>query len=220
MSSHGTWQMLARRPLWDERARVQRIICLLPFGLAPNGHWPRKATAAPLNVLTMSTSMSSISGRRTSPAVAPTSGLPYGYVPAYLPGSASLVEQLDQELLIVLRDGRHLVGVRHLAVILLLLCRSYTFLSTLQTLRSFDQFSNMILEDTSERRMCTVDGKIYYASVPLGLYVVRGDSMVLMGEIDDTCGVAKEVSLEELEERIEQAKKEELEWDFDTDLVA
>ena len=40
------------------------------------------------------------------------SGLPFGYVPAYLPGSASLVEELDSTLLIVLRDGRHLVGVR------------------------------------------------------------------------------------------------------------
>jgi hypothetical protein len=52
------------------------------------------------------------SGAPHSPAVAPSSGLPYGYVPAYLPGSASLVEQLDQMILIVLRDGRHLVGVR------------------------------------------------------------------------------------------------------------
>jgi len=40
------------------------------------------------------------------------SGLPHGFVPSYLPGAASLVEELDQRLLIVLRDGRHLVGVR------------------------------------------------------------------------------------------------------------
>jgi hypothetical protein len=39
------------------------------------------------------------------------SGLPHGHVPAYLPGSASLVEELDQELLMILRDGRHVVGV-------------------------------------------------------------------------------------------------------------
>lgn len=39
-----------------------------------------------------------------------------------LPGAASLVEQLDKRLLVVLRDGRHLVGV----------------------MRSFDQFSNMV----------------------------------------------------------------------------
>lgn len=39
------------------------------------------------------------------------SGVPHGHVPAYLPGSASLVEELDQPVLVVLRDGKHLVGV-------------------------------------------------------------------------------------------------------------
>ena len=41
----------------------------------------------------------------------PMSGVPFGYIPAFLPGSASLVEQLDRRIMIVLRDGRHLVGV-------------------------------------------------------------------------------------------------------------
>jgi hypothetical protein len=50
------------------------------------------------------------SGRSQNPS-APSSGIPYGHVPAYLPGSASLVEELDQPLMVVLRDGRHLVGV-------------------------------------------------------------------------------------------------------------
>jgi len=55
-------------------------------------------------------------GGRSSPHQQPTpihqqSGVPFGHVPAYLPGSASLVEELDQKLLIVLRDGKHLVGV-------------------------------------------------------------------------------------------------------------
>ena len=45
-------------------------------------------------------------------SIAPSSGIPYGHVPGYLPGSSSLVEDLDQRMLIVLRDGRHLVGVR------------------------------------------------------------------------------------------------------------
>jgi len=48
-----------------------------------------------------------------------------------LPGAASLVEELDKRLLVVLRDGRNLVGV----------------------MRSFDQFSNMVLEDTHERHI-------------------------------------------------------------------
>ena len=47
----------------------------------------------------------------------------------YLPGAASLCEELDKKILVVLRDGRHLVGV----------------------LRSFDQFSNLVLEQTYER---------------------------------------------------------------------
>ena len=41
----------------------------------------------------------------------PMSGVPYGYLPAFLPGSASLIEQLDHRVMIVLRDGRHLIGV-------------------------------------------------------------------------------------------------------------
>ena len=39
-------------------------------------------------------------------------GLPHGFVPAYLPGSSSLVEELDSKCMIVLRDGKHLIGVR------------------------------------------------------------------------------------------------------------
>lgn len=115
------------------------------------------------------------------PAAHSASSVPQGYLPPFLPGSASLVEQLDQKLLVVLRDGRHLVG----------------------TLRTFDQFSNMVLEDTCERRILVVHrnkeagdekcenktdtGTIcYQADVKLGLYIVRGDSVVLMGEVDDS----------------------------------
>jgi U6 snRNA-associated Sm-like protein LSm1 len=79
-------------------------------------------------------------------------------------------------------------------------------------------------------------GKIcYYADVPLGLYLVRGDSMVLLGEVEeeDDDGNLQNVSLEELEQ-LQNKKNEEttattgedgpvdqerLIWDFDTDLV-
>jgi len=50
-------------------------------------------------------------GRGAPSPVHQGSGVPFGHVPAYLPGSASLVEELDQRLLIVLRDGKHLIGV-------------------------------------------------------------------------------------------------------------
>ena len=39
------------------------------------------------------------------------SGVPFGHVPAYLPGASSLVEELDQRILLVLRDGKHIIGV-------------------------------------------------------------------------------------------------------------
>ena len=54
---------------------------------------------------------------------------------AYLPGAASLVDQLDSKIFTILRDGRNLVGI----------------------LRSFDQYLNLVLEETFERVAC--DGK-------------------------------------------------------------
>ena len=47
----------------------------------------------------------------------------------YLPGASSLIYNIDKRILIILRDGRHLVGI----------------------LRSFDQFLNLILDDACER---------------------------------------------------------------------
>jgi hypothetical protein len=44
-------------------------------------------------------------------SIAPSTGIPFGHVPAYLAGSSSLVEELETRVLVVLRDGRHLVGV-------------------------------------------------------------------------------------------------------------
>lgn len=131
-------------------------------------------------------------------SLAPTTGIPYGHVPGYLPGSSSLVEELDHRVLIVLRDGRHLVGI----------------------LRSFDQFSNMVLEEASERKIHRgSDGVTYFSDVPLGVYVVRGDSMVLLGQVSSDEGM-KEVELSELDEIIEKSGTPSLEWDFDKDLLA
>mmetsp|Transcript_62485 Transcript_62485/g.152122 ORF Transcript_62485/g.152122 Transcript_62485/m.152122 type:complete len:264 (+) Transcript_62485:213-1004(+) len=161
--------------------------------------------------------------------VAPTTGIPFGHVPAYLPGSSSLVEDLDQRIMVVLRDGRHLLG----------------------TFRSFDQFSNMVLDDACERKMHVdlSDGITYYADIPLGLYVVRGDSVVLLGQIGDgkfdedpslndkMKSSMKMIDLDELEGKIASASGDKqqavspspaqgddkghvLEWDFDKDLVA
>ena len=58
-----------------------------------------------------------------------------------------------------------------------------------------------------------------YADVPLGVYIVRGDSMVLMGQISSDDGM-KRVELEEFEEIVKNSQSEALEWDFDKDLLA
>jgi small nuclear ribonucleoprotein (snRNP)-like protein len=47
----------------------------------------------------------------------------------YLPGAAALMDQIDTRILLVLRDGRNLIG----------------------TLRTYDQYMNLVLEDTVER---------------------------------------------------------------------
>jgi len=101
------------------------------------------------------------------------------------PGTA-LVEELDKRLLVQLRDGRKLVGI----------------------LRSFDQFANLVLEKATER---IIVGNLY-AEVPLGLYVVRGENVVLLGEIDearDPPSLLTEVT----EAEIRQAQKGEAEAD-------
>mmetsp|Transcript_18946 Transcript_18946/g.47243 ORF Transcript_18946/g.47243 Transcript_18946/m.47243 type:complete len:125 (-) Transcript_18946:230-604(-) len=72
---------------------------------------------------------------------------------------ASLVEELDKKLLVVLRDGSKILG----------------------TLRSFDQFANIVLESAVERIIVGAS----YSDIPLGLYIVRGENVVLMGEVDE-----------------------------------
>ena len=48
-------------------------------------------------------------------------------------------------------------------------------------LRSWDQFANLVLQDTVERIYAEKD-KVY-ASVPRGLYLVRGENVLMLGEI-------------------------------------
>ena len=77
----------------------------------------------------------------------------------------------------------------------------------------------------------------YQTDIKLGLYIVRGDSVVLMGEVDNdevqqeiqNDGKIRIVSLEEFDQlEDEEAKrkdesgeaKDTINWDFDQDLVA
>eukprot|EP00884_Botryococcus_braunii_P014609 jgi/Botrbrau1/23149/Bobra.0041s0001.1 len=97
------------------------------------------------------------------------------------PGTA-LVEELDKRLLVQLRDGRKIVGI----------------------LRSFDQFANLKMQWSASLLAKQ------YGEQSLGLYVVRGENVVLLGEINDAAdppAVLERVS----EAEIRQAQKAERE---------
>jgi U6 snRNA-associated Sm-like protein LSm1 len=60
---------------------------------------------------------------------------------------------------VVLRDGRKLYGI----------------------LRSYDQFGNIVLGNTIERYYVDLE----YSEEHLGIFLVRGENIVLLGEIDE-----------------------------------
>jgi len=76
----------------------------------------------------------------------------------FLPGTTSLVEELDKQLIVILRDGRKLIGI----------------------LRTFDQFANIVLEETKERIFFGNE----FGEKKLGIYLIRGENVVLLGELD------------------------------------
>ncbi|KAK0107282.1 SM-like, degradation of cytoplasmic mRNAs and positively regulates transcription initiation [Cadophora gregata] len=82
-----------------------------------------------------------------------------------------------EKLMVALRDGRKLIGV----------------------LRSWDQFANLVLQSTIERLFVpppnssrtstpTKPGETaqpgLYADIPRGIFLVRGENVLLLGEID------------------------------------
>ncbi|KAF9450289.1 Sm-like ribonucleoprotein [Macrolepiota fuliginosa MF-IS2] len=73
---------------------------------------------------------------------------------------SSLQGYVDRRVLLVLQDGRAIVGV----------------------LAGFDQKSNIVLSDSKERVFSLEDG---VEEIPLGLYLVKGDMIILIGELDE-----------------------------------
>ncbi|KAF7351262.1 U6 snRNA-associated Sm-like protein LSm8 [Mycena sanguinolenta] len=73
---------------------------------------------------------------------------------------SSLQGYVDRRVIVILQDGRVIVGV----------------------LAGFDQKSNIVLSDSKER-IYSMDAGV--EEVPLGLYLVKGDMIVLIGEVDD-----------------------------------
>ena len=108
----------------------------------------------------------------------------------YLPGTASLIEEIDKKLLVVLRDGRTLIGY----------------------LRSIDQFANLLLEDTIER----IHVGLLYGDIERGIFLIRGENVVLLGEVDENKRTGIELTAVPVDrimdlQQQEQAEKDEKE---------
>ena len=57
-----------------------------------------------------------------------------------------------------------------------------------------------------------------YCDIPLGLFLVRGDNLIMLGEVDDAKEASQnleEVSAAELTELLASAPNKKLEWDFE-----
>ncbi|TPX13180.1 uncharacterized protein E0L32_006380 [Thyridium curvatum] len=88
--------------------------------------------------------------------------------------AAQLLDLTDKKLMIVLRDGKKMTGI----------------------LRSWDQFANLVLQSAVERKFVPpelapdngapggAEKRGLYADFPLGTYIVRGENVLLLGEID------------------------------------
>ncbi|KAF2803135.1 splicing factor [Mytilinidion resinicola] len=75
----------------------------------------------------------------------------------------SLNSYLNKKVCVITSDGRTLVG----------------------TLISCDQNTNLVLQNTIERIIATADSGEKSSQTEQGLYMIRGDSVVVCGEVDE-----------------------------------
>ncbi|GMH60487.1 hypothetical protein TrLO_g7857 [Triparma laevis f. longispina] len=129
--------------------------------------------------------------------------VPFGFIPGFLPGASSLLESLDTPILIILRDSSHLHG----------------------TLRSYDQFSNLVVSECVRR--VYIISKGVYKEEKRGLEVVRGDTIIMLGEYDENAGgrggglrKVEEEEFKEIEGGLKEGEEKVMVWDFDQDLNA
>ena len=73
--------------------------------------------------------------------------------------SSKIADYLDKRVLVITQDGRIITG----------------------ELKGFDQTTNIILSDSVERVYSSDEPM---EEVPLGLYIVRGDHISVIGELD------------------------------------
>lgn len=81
--------------------------------------------------------------------------------------AAAIVGSVDKKIFVLLRDGRNLFGI----------------------LRTFDQFANLVLQDTIERiYLDPAEGDSNevkrFGEAFRGIFMVRGENVVMMGELD------------------------------------
>lgn len=82
--------------------------------------------------------------------------------------AAALVGSVDRKIFVLLRDGRNLFGV----------------------LRTFDQFANLVLQDTLERIYLGAEGSDSlekperFGEIYRGVFMIRGENVVMMGAVD------------------------------------
>ncbi|VDP27378.1 unnamed protein product [Soboliphyme baturini] len=74
--------------------------------------------------------------------------------------TSALDSFLNKMISVITGDGRNIVGV----------------------MKGFDQTVNVILEDSCERVFSSQQG---IEQVPLGLYIIRGENVAVIGEIDE-----------------------------------
>ncbi|GAA6021075.1 hypothetical protein JCM11491_004407 [Sporobolomyces phaffii] len=74
---------------------------------------------------------------------------------------SALTPYVDKRVLVVTQDGRTIVG----------------------DLKGFDQTTNVILSGAIER-VFSSDADEGTEEVPLGVYIIRGDNIALIGEVD------------------------------------
>ncbi|KAH8888365.1 Sm-like ribonucleoprotein [Thozetella sp. PMI_491] len=130
----------------------------------------------------------------------PTLGRP-SPLPQQLPAqmfttAAQLLDLTDKKLMVALRDGRKLTGI----------------------LRSWDQFANLVLQSTKERIFVPPNTgpnqpRGLYADVDQGIFLVRGENVLLLGEIDldkdDDAPPGYDVAEVEVVQALAKQKKQE-----------
>ena len=95
-------------------------------------------------------------------------------------GSKNYEEILDKEVTVLIKDGKYVSGI----------------------LRSFDQFYNITIEDGTERIFLDKE----YSEKNVGLYVIRGENIVLISNNQLGFENYKKTSLTTIQRKLDELK--------------